>query len=134
MGGYILPKQQDVLFGVPQIMARLEGMRVLALSTMEFKNFGLRFANRFSVNARNISSYNNSFPELVKDLKIYKKKDIIKKNKEAYHEKEKWIDCSFFNILLLFGLFNDNVIKLSEKCGNQTNASINKRRYKKNFK
>ncbi len=74
MGGYILPKQQDVLFGVPQIMARLEGMRVLALSTMEFKNFGLRFANRFSVNARNISSYNNSFPELVKDLKIYKKK------------------------------------------------------------
>lgn len=74
LGGYILPKQQDVLFGVQEIMARLERARVLALSTMEFKNFGLRFANRFSVNARNISSYNNSFPELVKDLKFYKKK------------------------------------------------------------
>lgn len=74
LGGYILPRQQDVLFGVQEIMARLERMRVLALSAMEFKNFGLRFANRFLVNARNISSYNNSFPELVKDLKFYKKK------------------------------------------------------------
>ncbi len=74
LGGYILAKQQDVLFSVQEIMARLDRMRVLALSTMEFKNFGLRFANRFSVNARNISSYNNSFPELVKDLKLYKKK------------------------------------------------------------
>ena len=74
IGGYILPRQQDVLFSVPEIMARLEGKRVLALSTMEFKSFGIRFANRFLVNARNISSYNNSFPELVKDLKLYKKK------------------------------------------------------------
>ena len=74
LGGYILPRQQDVLFSVQEIMARLERKRVLALSAMEFKNFGLKFANRFLVNARNISSYNNSFPELVKDLKFYKKK------------------------------------------------------------
>jgi len=74
MGGYILPGQQDVLFSVQEIMARLEKKRVLALSAMEFKSFGIRFANRFLVNVRNISSYNNSFPELVKDLKLYKKK------------------------------------------------------------
>lgn len=72
-GGYILAKQQEVLFGVSEIMAKLDGERVLALSTMEFKGFAIKFKDRFSVNARSISSYNNSFPELVRDLNIYKK-------------------------------------------------------------
>lgn len=71
--GYILPRQMEVLFSVQEIMARLENERILALSTMEFKGFGIKFPNRFGVNARNISSYNNSFAELVKDLKHYKK-------------------------------------------------------------
>ncbi len=71
--GYILPKQMDVLFSVQEVMARLEGERILALSTMEFKGFDMRIAARFSVNARNIAPYNNSFAELVKDLKNYKK-------------------------------------------------------------
>jgi transcription-repair coupling factor (superfamily II helicase) len=71
--GYILPKQMDVLFSVSEIMAKLENKRVLSLSTMEFRSFPMKFANRFSINARNISPYNNSFPELVKDLNNYKK-------------------------------------------------------------
>ena len=70
--GYILPKQMDVLFSVQEVMVRLEGERILALSTMEFKGFDMRIAARFSVNARNIAPYNNSFAELVKDLKNYK--------------------------------------------------------------
>lgn len=73
VGGYILPGQQEVLFSVEEVMARLERERVLALSAMEFKGFGIKFPSRFLVNARNISSYNNSFPELVRDLKGYKK-------------------------------------------------------------
>ena len=72
-GGYILAKQQDVLFSVQEIMAKLEGKRILALSAMEFKGFAIKFTSRFLVNARSISSYNNSFPELVRDLKVYKK-------------------------------------------------------------
>ncbi|MDE7275228.1 MAG: transcription-repair coupling factor, partial [Lachnospiraceae bacterium] len=71
--GYILPRQMDVLFSVQETMAKLEDERILALSTMEFKGFGIKFANRFSVNTRNISSYNNSFAELVKDLNNFKK-------------------------------------------------------------
>lgn len=71
--GYILPKQMDVLFSVQEVMARLEKEHTLALSTMEFKGFDIKFANRFAMNTRNIASYNNSFAELVKDLKHFKK-------------------------------------------------------------
>ncbi|MBO5146872.1 MAG: transcription-repair coupling factor [Lachnospiraceae bacterium] len=71
--GYILPKQMEVLFSVQETMAKLEGERILALSAMEFKGFGIKFANCFAVNARNIASYNNSFAELVKDLNTFKK-------------------------------------------------------------
>ncbi len=71
--GYILPRQMEVLFSVQEIMARLEKERILALSTMEYKGFGIKFAKRFGVNTRNISSYNSSFPELVKDLNHFKK-------------------------------------------------------------
>ncbi len=71
--GYILPRQMDVLFSVQETMAKLADVRILALSTMEFKGFGIKFTNRFAVNARNISSYNNSFAELVRDLNHFKK-------------------------------------------------------------
>ncbi len=72
--GYLLPGQMELLFGVQEVMARLEKMRLLALSTMEYKRFPMKFENRFTVEARNVSSYNNSFPELVKDLKDYKRR------------------------------------------------------------
>lgn len=72
--GYILPRQMDVLFSTQEVMARLERERVLALSTMEYKGFPIKFENRFAVNTRNVSSYNNSFSELVKDLNSFKKR------------------------------------------------------------
>lgn len=71
--GYILPRQMEVLFSVQETMARLEAERILALSAMELRGFDMKFPNRFCVNARNIASYNNSFPELVKDLKAFKR-------------------------------------------------------------
>lgn len=71
--GYILPEQMNVLYGAREIYARLDKNRLLALSTMEYKGFPVKFQNRYAVNARNESSYNNSFPELVKDLSHYKK-------------------------------------------------------------
>ena len=71
--GYILPEQMNVLYGAREIYARLDKNRLLALSTMEYKGFPVKFQNRYAVNARNVSSYNNSFPELVKDLNHYKK-------------------------------------------------------------
>ena len=74
--GYIL-EQMNVLYGAGEIYARLDKNRLLALSTMEYKGIPVKFQNRYAVNARNVSSYNNSFPELVKDLNHYKKMDIV---------------------------------------------------------
>lgn len=71
--GYILSRQMEVLFPVQEVMAMLENERLLALSAMEYKGFSIKFRNRFSISARSISSYNNSFAELVKDLKNFKK-------------------------------------------------------------
>ena len=59
--GYILPKQMDILFGVRHTMARLEGERIFALSTMDFKGFAIGFEKRFSISSRNIVSYNIVF-------------------------------------------------------------------------
>lgn len=71
--GYILSGQMDVLYGMKETFARLEGKRVMALSTMEHKSAWIKYTNRYAVSARNVSSYNNSFPELVRDLKNFKK-------------------------------------------------------------
>ena len=60
--GYILPEQMNVLYAAREIYARLDKNRLLALSTMEYKGFPVKFQNRYAVNARNVSSYNNSFP------------------------------------------------------------------------
>ena len=71
--GYILPGQMDILYGAREIFARLEKERLLALSTMEYKGFPIKFPARYAVNARSVASYNSSFAELVRDLKNFKK-------------------------------------------------------------
>lgn len=71
--GYIMAGQIEVLYGRKETYATLEGKRVLALSTMECMKFPIKFSKRFAIHTRSISSYNNSFPELVRDLKSYKK-------------------------------------------------------------
>ncbi len=72
--GYILPKQMEVLFGVQEVMARLEKERAFALSTMEYKGFPIKFTNRYAINTRSVPSYHSSFAELVKDLNSFKKR------------------------------------------------------------
>lgn len=71
--GYLLPGQMNVLFGAKTVYAKLDKCRILLLSVMEYKNFQIKPAGRYTINTRNIASYNNSFPELVKDLKGFKK-------------------------------------------------------------
>lgn len=71
--GYILPGQMDVLFGAEAVVAKLLQRRVVALSMMEGKNTLFKIDKKFSVQARSMPSYNNSFEALVKDLTKYKK-------------------------------------------------------------
>ncbi len=72
--GYILPGQMDILFSAAAVAAGLENRRVVSLSSMEGKNPLVKAEHKFSVQARSLPSYNNSFDALVKDLKNYKKK------------------------------------------------------------
>ena len=67
--GYILPGQMNILYSAEQVSARLSHSNLVAVSTMEGKNPLFRAESKYDVGARSISSYNNSFESLVKDLK-----------------------------------------------------------------
>lgn len=71
--GYIIPGQMDLLFSSAEVAAKLSDRRVAALTMMEGKNPLFKTDEKFSIQARSIPSYNNSFETLVKDLKGYKK-------------------------------------------------------------
>ncbi len=71
--GYVLPGQTRLLHTREEIAARLMKMRVVSIAMMDMKNPILKPDKKFGVEARSMSSYNNSFEELVKDLKRYKK-------------------------------------------------------------
>ena len=71
--GYILPGQMNVLYSGEQIMAKLLKSSVVTLSMMETRNNLVHPEQKYSVSARSISSYNNSFEALVKDLKSYRR-------------------------------------------------------------
>lgn len=71
--GYILPGQVDVLFSGEETAARLLRGRVVSLAMMEGKNPLFQPDKKFSVQARSIPSYHNSFEALIKDLNRYRK-------------------------------------------------------------
>ena len=71
--GYILPGQMDLLCSGEYVMAKIMKAPVVTLSMMDTRNSLVHADRKFSVNARSISSYNNSFEALVKDLKMYRK-------------------------------------------------------------
>ncbi len=72
--GYILPGQMDVLHSFEEIAAKLGRQRVVSLSMLEGKNPLFKADKKFAIQARSLSSYNNSFEALVRDLKAYKRK------------------------------------------------------------
>ena len=72
--GYILPGQMDILFGAEEIAARLTRGRVVSIATMDGKNPFFKADKKYDIQARSLSSYNNSFETLVKDLTSYKKR------------------------------------------------------------
>ena len=71
--GYILSGQMDLLCSGEYVMAKLAKAPIVTLSMMDTRNSLVHADHKVSVNARSISSYNNSFEALVKDLKQYRK-------------------------------------------------------------
>ena len=62
----------DWMFDFPAVRRKLNGRRCAALSSLEPSQDKWRFTGRIGITARTVSSYNNSFELLVKDLKKYK--------------------------------------------------------------
>lgn len=72
--GYILPGQMDILFSAEEVAAKIAGRRVVSLAMMNGKNPFFKADKKFDIQARSLSSYNNSFDTLVKDLASYKRR------------------------------------------------------------
>lgn len=73
--GYILPGQADVMIGTEECMAGLAGRNLFLLTELMdiVTNGSLAPKSSCFVDARSIVSYNNSFPQLIEDLKKWKK-------------------------------------------------------------
>lgn len=71
--GYILPGQMQVLYSTEQTSAYLERLPLVTLSAIDLKKSLIKTKKQFAISTQSISSYNNSFEMLVKDLKKYKK-------------------------------------------------------------
>lgn len=73
-GGYILPTQANVLFDWKQVMSNLLKQKVVLLSTLAvgINRFTVKTSHSLSVHS--VPSYHNDFPELLKDLKNWKRK------------------------------------------------------------
>lgn len=72
--GYILPGQSNILFEKEVVLAKLIKHALVSLSMFETKNSLIKADKKYEIATKNLSSYNNSFEALVKDLKTYKKK------------------------------------------------------------
>ena len=71
--GYILPGQMQILFGCEEAAQTVSLVKFITLAAMDFKSSLFKVQKNFDILTKSISSYNNSFEALVKDLKHYKK-------------------------------------------------------------
>ncbi len=71
--GYSLPGQMNILFSGETVAAKLSKASVVTISTMEGRYGFFKPEQKVNISARSITSYNNSFEALVKDLKQYRK-------------------------------------------------------------
>lgn len=71
--GYMLPGQTELLFSQKEILARLQRPETVMLTGLEQRLPGMTVENRFSLNVKNVNTYQNSFEILIKDLKRWKK-------------------------------------------------------------
>jgi len=71
--GYLLPGQMTLLYGRAETAAKLLDYPVVTIASLDMKNPFMKPDRKFDFSAKNVSTYNNSFETLVKDLRHYKK-------------------------------------------------------------
>lgn len=72
-GGYLLPGQVDFMYTARVVMAMAMTKRTLLLLGLEQKLPGLTVKKKYGLSVKNVSSYQNGFELLIKDLTKWKK-------------------------------------------------------------
>ncbi|SCY30120.1 transcription-repair coupling factor [Pseudobutyrivibrio sp. AR14] len=72
--GYMLKGQMDMLYGVSEIMGKIEKFPTTLMSVLDAKNKYIKSADHFSIAVQGVNAYNGSFELLTKELLQYKKR------------------------------------------------------------
>ena len=71
--GDLLPGQTELLYPAAEILARMQKPYAVMLTGLDQKLPGMKVNQKFSIDVKNVNSYQNSFEILIKDLTRWKK-------------------------------------------------------------
>lgn len=71
--GYLLPGQTGLLHPAAEVLARMQKPFAVMLTGLDQKLPGMKVNQKFSIDVKNVNSYQNSFEILTKDLTRWKK-------------------------------------------------------------
>ncbi len=71
--GYLLPGQTELLYPADRILAWVQRPTTVMLTGLDQKLSGMKVNQKFSIDVKNVNSYQNSFEMLIKDLTRWKK-------------------------------------------------------------
>lgn len=71
--GYLLPGQTELLYPASEVLARIQKSSTVMLTGLDQKLAGMKINHKFSIDVKNVNSYQNSFEMLIKDLTRWKK-------------------------------------------------------------
>ena len=72
-GGYVVASQTKLMRPIAEVYKNMQSSRLMLLSTLDYKPKMLKPADYLRIDARSISSYNNSFEYLADDINKYKR-------------------------------------------------------------
>lgn len=72
-GGYVVASQTKLMRPVAEVYKNMQSSRLMLLSSLDYKPKMLKPADYLRIDARSISSYNNSFEYLADDINKYKR-------------------------------------------------------------
>ena len=71
--GYLLPGQTELLYPASEVLARIQKPSTVMITGLDQKLAGMKINHKFSIDVKNVNSYQNSFEMLIKDLTRWKK-------------------------------------------------------------
>lgn len=72
-GGYVVASQTKLMRPIAEVYKNMQSSRLMLLSSLDYKTKMLKPADYLRIDARSISSYNNSFEYLADDINKYKR-------------------------------------------------------------